>query len=94
MFEGHAANEHERLLTMFRLAPAAIAVLRGPTHVYVLANDLYLKINGNRAIIGKPGREALPELTAQGIWDMLDGVYASGEAYAGREFLVTSGSPG
>ncbi len=78
--------QNERLRSLIDLAPAAIAVVRGPEHVYEFANELYRELVGRHDIIGKPGREALPELVGQGIWDLLDRVYATREPYAVREF--------
>ena len=78
-------TERSRLREVFMQAPALIAVLRGPDHVFELANDSYLKLVGNRDILGKPIREALPEVGGQGYFEMLDGVFASGEAVVGTE---------
>ena len=80
--------QNERLLSLINLAPAAIALVRGPSHVYELANDRYFQLVGRRDIIGKPGREALPELTTQGIWDLLDRVYESGTPHVAHEYCV------
>ena len=69
--------------------PAVIAVLEGPEHVYVLANPLYRQIIGHkRNIIGKTIREALPELEGQGIFELLDEVYETAEAYRNDELKV------
>lgn len=43
-------------------APIAIAVFRGPDHVFQIANAHYLEIIGNREVIGTSVRFALPEL--------------------------------
>ncbi len=69
--------EEERarhLTTVFQNAPVAIAILRGPAHVYEFANADYLKLVGGREVVGKPIREALPELAGQGIFELLDEV--------------------
>ena len=52
---------------VFRQAPVAIAILRGPEHVYEFANAPYLGARRTPPILGKPIREALPELADQGI---------------------------
>jgi signal transduction histidine kinase/DNA-binding response OmpR family regulator len=82
------ATQNERLLTLIQVAPAAIAVVRGPDHVYELANARYFEIVGRRDIIGRPGREALPELVGQGIWNLFDHVYATGDPYVARELRI------
>ncbi|MGH7448712.1 MAG: MHYT domain-containing protein, partial [Longimicrobiales bacterium] len=76
--------ERSRLSILFEQAPAFIAVLQGPDHVFELTNARYDQLIGYRAIMGKPIREALPELEAQGFFDILDRVYETGEAYVGQ----------
>ena len=78
----------DRLRHLFDNAPSFMAVLREPGHVYEFANTAYLQLVGDRDIIGKPVREALPELEAQGFIDLLDQVYASGQPYIGRAVRV------
>jgi len=80
-----AALEHERsrLATFFQHAPAFIAVLRGPDHVFELANPPYHRLVGRREIIGRPAREALADVEGQGFFELLDGVYATGQPYIG-----------
>ncbi len=81
--------EVERLQAMFRQAPGAIALLRGPTHVIALANDAYLRLAGNRPVVGKTVAEALPELAEQGFVELLDRVYESGVPHRGENISVT-----
>jgi two-component sensor histidine kinase/PAS domain-containing protein len=78
------AAERERLENMFAQAPGFMAMLSGPNHVFELANAAYQHLVGDRPVIGKPVREALPELQGQGFFELLDDVYRSGEPYAGR----------
>ena len=73
---------------LFMEAPAAICVHRGPQHVYELANKMYLQVVGNRDILGKPIREALPEMEGQGFFELLDNVYATGKPFIGNEMPV------
>jgi PAS domain S-box-containing protein len=81
-------GERRRLREVFERAPALVAVVREPDHVFELANPLYLRLLGGRDVVGKPVREALPELVAQGYVAILDQVYASGEPYVGTEERV------
>ena len=83
-----ADRQRTRLTDLFMQAPAAIAVLRGPTHIFELANPRYHALAGKQDLVGRPGREALPELTAQGIWDIFDRAYATGVPFIGDEFPV------
>jgi PAS domain S-box-containing protein len=74
-------GERTRLLELFDQAPAFLAALHGPTHVFTLTNPAYEELIGFRDVMGKPVREALPELADQGFFDILDHVYAAGEPY-------------
>ena len=76
------------LRDLFEQAPSFMAVLRGPEHVFELANKPYLQLVGGRDIIGKRVVEALPEVRAQGFVDLLDRVYRTGEPYVGRQLKV------
>lgn len=83
-----AEQAEERLRAVFAQAPAFLAVLHGPDHVFEFANDAYLELVGNRDIIGKPVRQALPELRDQGFVELLDNVFTTGMPYVGREIPV------
>ncbi|HSY38095.1 MAG TPA: ATP-binding protein, partial [Polyangia bacterium] len=94
----NAEAERRRLHSFLMEAPAAIAILRGPTLVFELANDRCIEIFGKRAVVGVPGREALPELVEQGVWDILERIFATGEPFFatefGARFKENDGSPG
>lgn len=89
--------EGEHLKSMFRGAPGFMCVLAGPEFVFELANDAYLRMVGRADIIGKPFREALPELAGQGFFEMLEDIYRSGEPFHGHGHPVvlarTAGAP-
>lgn len=79
----------QRLHDLIMEAPAAIALLRGPAHVVEVANPLYQRTIGmGRDMLGAPIRQALPELEGQGIFELLDQVYASGKRYEGHEVPI------
>jgi PAS domain S-box-containing protein len=63
---------------MFQQAPAFFAVLSGPTHVFTFSSDSYTRLIGGRNVVGKPIREALPEVVEQGFVELLDRVYGEG----------------
>lgn len=73
----------DRLPDLFRQAPGFMAVFRGPEHIVESINEAYRDLIGARPIVGKPIREALPELEGQGYFELLDRVYASGLAEKG-----------
>jgi PAS domain S-box-containing protein len=80
-----AAREGERrMLRLFEQAPGFMIVLRGPNHVFELANAAYYALIGPRDLIGRPVREALPEVVSQGFVDILNEVFATGVPFVGR----------
>ena len=76
--------ERARLLELFQQAPGFIAVGYGDDMIFHLVNDAYLQLVGFRDLVGKPVREALPELEGQGFFELLDQVYRSGEPFRGE----------
>ncbi len=84
-----------RLREIIGQAPVAIAVLRGSRLTYDIANERYEELIGYRKVVGKTVREALPELEGQGIYELLDQVFATGEPYIGSELpLMIERRPG
>ncbi len=82
-----------RLAEVFRNAPVSIGFLRGPEHVFEFVNDEYRRLFFERDVLGKTVRDALPELKGQGIYELLDRVYQSGEAYFGRSLQMLLRDP-
>lgn len=90
-----AERAEARLTEVFAQAPAFLAVLRGEGHVFEYVNAAYYQVVGHRELLGRPVREALPEVRNQGFELLLDRVLESGEPYVGREVSVLlSRSPG
>jgi PAS domain S-box-containing protein len=85
-----------RLRRVLEQVPVGMAVLRGPTHVFEIANERYSELVGGRPLIGRAIREAFPELAGQGIYEMLDQTLASGTpSYASeRPVRLDRGAPG
>ena len=74
----------ERMRDIFHRAPAIMCVMSGPDHVIEMANQRFLELAGGRKLAWRPVRTALPELAGQGFADVLDRVFASGEAVEGH----------
>ncbi len=95
--ERRLTAERERFAQLFEQAPTFMTVLRGPTHVVELANPGYMRLVGHRPVLGRPLAEALPEAVEQGYLDLLDKVYASGNAFlataAAYSIQVEPGGP-
>ncbi len=79
--ERRLQDDRQRFAQLFEQAPSFMTMLEGPEHRVVLANPGYLRLVGNRPLIGLPVAEALPDAAAQGYVALLDTVYRSGEAF-------------
>jgi PAS domain S-box-containing protein len=84
-----AERAEARLSEVFTQAPAFLAVLRGPQHVFEFVNSSYYRLTGHRELVGLPLMDALPEIRGQGFDELLDDVLTTGEPYVGREVPVT-----
>ncbi|MEA3009362.1 MAG: hypothetical protein QOJ91_1054 [Sphingomonadales bacterium] len=86
--ERERLDETERLRQLFHNAPGFMAVVRGPDHVFEMVNASYLTLVGRGDLIGKPVREAVPEVEEQGLVALLDKVYREGAPFSGRSVAV------
>jgi PAS domain S-box-containing protein len=82
-------EEIRRLQQMFARSPSFSALLQGPDHRFVLSNPAYQQLIGHRNVIGLTIRQALPEVERQGFVDLLDNVFATGEAFIGKNVEVS-----
>ncbi len=84
-----------RMAVLFEQAPVGIALLHGEQHVFEVANPSYRELLPAHELLGRPIREALPELEGQGIFELLDHVFDADEPYLGRSIrLVIDGADG
>ncbi|RYY70428.1 MAG: PAS domain S-box protein [Chitinophagaceae bacterium] len=82
-------KQNENLLqTIFVNAPAAIAVITGPEHTYVLANKEYQKMVGRTPaqLLGKTSKSIFPELVGSGTFEIFDTIYLTGEPFSLAEY--------
>ena len=84
------------LQRVFAQVPAGVCVMRGRSHVIESANTLYRQLVGHRDLIGKPVRDAFPELP-ETFFALLDRAYHTGDPYVGTEVRAVwdrgSGTP-
>lgn len=65
-------------------APIAISVLRGPEHRIEYMNPMARRLLGGRDLEGRTVRNAVPEVEGQGLFEILDQVYQTGEPFEGK----------
>lgn len=84
------ASERHKLDHIFRQAPVAVAVWRGPQHVFEVANPYYLSIASLAGdVIGKPVRDVFPsDMQNHDVWKIFDSVYATGKTYTDDDYTV------
>ncbi len=80
--------QRQQLHSILQQAPAMICVFAGPQHVFEFVNPPYQALVGPRPLVGMPIAVAMPELRDQPIFDLLDGVYRTGETFYATEMLV------
>ncbi|RZL14741.1 MAG: PAS domain-containing protein, partial [Hymenobacter sp.] len=80
--------QRQQLHSILQQAPAMICVFAGPQHVFEFVNPPYQALVGQRPLVGMPIAVAMPELTGQPIFELLDDVYRTGEPFYATEMLV------
>jgi PAS domain S-box-containing protein len=88
LLRSEADLERRRLRESFILAPAGMAILRGPEHRFTFVNSAYVQMVGrdsSEQLIGKTVQEAFPEIKDQGYIGLLDNVFKTGEPFLATE---------
>ena len=83
-------NVENHLQNLFVQAPTAIQILRGEDFIYELANERSLELLGRtkEQVIGKKVIDIMPEAAEQGIIDLLQHVYSSGDRFVANEVPI------
>ncbi|HZH10383.1 MAG TPA: PAS domain-containing protein [Microvirga sp.] len=84
-----AHQEQMRQRRIFEQAPEFICIMTGPDHIFDFVNEAHKRLFGSADWIGKPVREAFPDLVGQGFYELLDSVYTTGERYVAKATPVT-----
>jgi len=75
---------------LFEQTPGFVCILRGAEHRFEFSNPRFQQLMGGRPLIGLTVAQAVPRAADQGFFDLLDGVFASGQAFmaGGRSLLL------
>ena len=78
------------LQEFFFQAPAAIAIVHGPEHVYSFSNSRYEQLfnRSRKELLGRRIRDVFPEIAGQGVYEIFRQVFESGEAFTAHEYHV------
>ncbi len=79
------AEETRELRNLLENTPGFTAVLLGKELRFAMANAAYRRLTGNRPLYGLTIEEALPEVVGQGIVDIFEEVFRTGQPYFGRQ---------
>ena len=92
MAERRRVEEVERQRRLFQQAPSFMCMLQGPEHVVEFVNDSHHRLFNSGDWVGRPLREAFPQIAGQGYYEILDRVYRTGERFVARSAPVRFGS--
>ena len=85
LLERARQEEHARMHALYEQAPGLVAIMEGPDHIISFTNRAYRDFVGGQDLRGRPIKEALPDIAAQGFGDLADHVFRSGEPFIGTE---------
>lgn len=68
---------------IYEKAPGFIATTAGSNHIFTYANASYRQLVGRQNLEGRCVRDVMPEIEAQGVLEILDQVYRTGEPFVG-----------
>ena len=81
--EGISGMNQKQLQNILLNTPAALCILEGTEHKYILANKAYEKLTNRKQadLLGKNIREIFPELISTATFVLLDKVFETGESF-------------
>lgn len=79
-----------QLQNIFLNAPAALCILEGIEHKFILVNKAFEKLCNRKAadLLGKSNREVFPELIGTGTFELFDHVFETGEPFVAPEYAA------
>jgi PAS domain S-box-containing protein len=83
-----AQGEQEIIHNFFQQAPAMLAILKGPDHVFEFVNQPFQELIGSRNPIDLAVRDVITEETGQEYYEILDSVYKTGDPFIGKEMAL------
>lgn len=84
-------QSERNLHNMILQAPVAMCIMLGPQHVITVANRLMIELWGKpeKDVLNQPVFEALPDARNQGLEEVLNQVFTTGETFSADERPVT-----
>lgn len=88
-----ARARYQSLVDVLNQSPAPIALWQGDDFVYTFVNPAYCAALPDREFLGRPLAEAAPEAKEQGLLDLFNHVYRTGDPFSAKELPVTVRDP-
>lgn len=82
------APSWEAVAEALTTAPVAVAVLLGPEHRFISANDHYRLLSGRSDLVGREWAQCFPELAGSEVARALDEVHASGQSFSTKSMKL------
>ena len=81
--------DRDNLLQYLDKTPVGLCIFSGPENTYVMVNEQYVQLMGNRDYIGHPAGVVVPELSDQSFCKIIKNVYKTGKAFSEKEIPAT-----
>lgn len=90
IFKKQLLESEQNFRNIVEQSPVAMCVLRGPEFIVEIANERMFEVWGRTAgeTLHKPLFTGLPEVKDQGIKDLLEKVYTTGERFMASEYSI------
>ena len=90
IFKKQLLESEQNFRNIIEQSPVAMCVLRGPEFTVEIANERMYEVWGKKEIevLHKPLFTGLPEVEDQGIKDLLEKVYTTGEKFTASEYSI------
>lgn len=82
------SSQIQLLHNLFEQAPGFVCYLSAPQLVFEISNRAYYDLVGRADLLGKPIRQALPDVAGQGYFELLEEVLRTGRPFLGRGMAV------
>ena len=92
MEQNRSLGDVDAALVAFEHGPGLLTVFSGPDNMIVAVNAAGRELAGGRELVGRPAREALPDLMGQQLLEQLDAVYRTGRPFHATDVRVQVGA--
>lgn len=81
-------SERDSLINYFDKTPVGICIFSGPTHRFVMVNEQYKSLMGEKDYVGKDAIDVIPDFADQNFFNILNSIYKTGQPFNTKEMPV------